>query len=91
MLAILIYTASRAGAVASLKRGSFYRTAEPWMLRFEEKGGKSREIPVRHDLQEIIFAYLDGRRPPRCAQGCGVISERGPQREEALRGADSYE
>ena len=59
ILAVLIYTASRAGAVASLKRGGFYRHGEQWMLHFEEKGGKSREIPVRADLQEIIFDYLD--------------------------------
>jgi hypothetical protein len=24
-----------------------------------QKGGKSREIPVRHDLQELIAAYID--------------------------------
>jgi integrase/recombinase XerD len=59
LLAILIYTASRAGAVAALKRSGFYRAGERYMLHFEEKGGKSREIPVRHDLQEIIFNYLD--------------------------------
>ena len=59
MLAILIYTASRAGAVASLKRGGFYRAGEQWMLHFDEKGGKSREIPVRHDLERILFDYLD--------------------------------
>jgi len=29
------------------------------MLHFGEKGGKSREIPVRADLQEYIDAYLD--------------------------------
>lgn len=29
------------------------------MLHFEEKGGKSREIPVRHDLEAMIFKYLD--------------------------------
>ena len=29
------------------------------MLHLEEKGGKSREIPVRHDLEGIIFDYLD--------------------------------
>jgi len=29
------------------------------MLHFNEKGGKSREIPVRHDLQELIDAYID--------------------------------
>jgi integrase/recombinase XerD len=29
------------------------------MLHFDEKGGKSREIPVRHDLEQMIFEYLD--------------------------------
>lgn len=29
------------------------------MLHFDEKNGKSREIPVRHDLEKIIFEYLD--------------------------------
>src|SRR5438093_1998673 len=59
IVAILIYTASRAGAVAALKRGSFYHAGDQWMLHFEEKGGKSREIPVRHDVTEMMFEYLD--------------------------------
>ena len=59
IIAILIYTASRAGAVAKLKRSNFYHAGDQWMLHFEEKGGKSREIPVRHDLQEMISAYID--------------------------------
>ncbi len=29
------------------------------VLGFQEKGGKSREIPVRHDLEGIILAYVD--------------------------------
>jgi len=29
------------------------------VLRFSEKGGKSREIPVRQDLEGLIRAYLD--------------------------------
>lgn len=59
IVAILIYTASRAGAVAKLRRASFYHAGGQWMLHFEEKGGKSREIPVRHDLEAMLFAYLD--------------------------------
>jgi len=59
IVAILIYTASRAGAVASLKRGGFYSSGDQRMLHFDEKGGKSREIPVRHDLEQMIFEYLD--------------------------------
>ena len=29
-----------------------------WCLRFTEKGGKSREIPVRHDLERFLLDYL---------------------------------
>jgi site-specific recombinase XerD len=59
ILAILAYTCSRAGAAAKLRRGDFYDIGDQWILRFEEKGGKSREIPVRHDLQQMIAAYIE--------------------------------
>lgn len=59
ILAILVYTSSRAGAVAKLKRGNFYQAGNQWMLHFTEKGGKSREIPVRHDLGILIEEYMD--------------------------------
>lgn len=59
IIAILIYTASRAGAVATLRRGSFYYAGDQQMLHFDEKGGKSREIPVRHDLEKMIVEYID--------------------------------
>ena len=59
VVAILIYTAARAAAVATLRRGSLYNSGDQWMLHFDEKGGKSREIPVRHDLEQIIFEYID--------------------------------
>lgn len=29
------------------------------MLRFSEKGGKSREIPVRHDLEQFLLGYRE--------------------------------
>jgi integrase/recombinase XerD len=54
-----VATAARAGAVASLRRGSFYHAGDQWMLHFEEKGGKSREIPVRHDLEQMLSAYVE--------------------------------
>jgi len=58
IVAILIYTAARAGAVATLGRGSLY-DADQWMLHFDEKGGKSREIPVRHDLEQMLLECID--------------------------------
>jgi integrase/recombinase XerD len=59
IVAILIYTAARAGAVAILRCGSLYDSGEQWMLHFDEKGGKSREIPVRHDLEQMVFEYIE--------------------------------
>ena len=58
IIAIMIYTAARVGAVAALRRSDFYNLGDQHCLRFSEKGGKSREIPVRHDLQHFIGDYL---------------------------------
>jgi site-specific recombinase XerD len=59
ILATLRFTACRAGAVAKLRLGDFQHDGMQFVLRFQEKGGKSREIPVRHDLEGYIRAYLD--------------------------------
>ena len=59
ILATLAYTVCRAGAVAKLRLGDFQHDGAQYVLRFSEKGGKSREIPVRHDLEGHIRAYLD--------------------------------
>ncbi len=58
-IAVLIYTAARVGAVAKLQRQHFYFAGEQWNLHFDDKGGKSREIPVRHDLERYLWEYLD--------------------------------
>lgn len=59
IIATLIYTAARIGAVAGLRRADFFVAGDQYCLRFLDKGGKSREIPVRHDLQGFLFDYLD--------------------------------
>jgi site-specific recombinase XerD len=51
IIAVLVYTAARVGAVAGLERQNFYEANGQYFLHFNDKGGKSREIPVRHDLQ----------------------------------------
>ena len=59
ILATLAYTACRAGAVARLRMMDFQHDGEQYVLRFLDKGGKSREIPVRLDLQRCILAYVE--------------------------------
>ncbi len=58
IIAVLIYTAARIGAVAGLRLRDFFDTGGQFCLRFVDKGGKSREIPVRHDLQTFLFDYI---------------------------------
>ncbi len=60
IIGVLIYTTARAGAVAKLRLKNFVHDGALWTLRFAEKGGKSREIPVRHDdLEHYLLQYLD--------------------------------
>jgi integrase/recombinase XerD len=58
VIAVLIYTAARAGAVAKLRLKDFVHDGEQFTLRFAEKGGKARSIPVRHDLERYLKEYL---------------------------------
>jgi integrase/recombinase XerD len=58
VLAVLIYTAARVGAVAKLTVKNLIHDGSQYTLRFSEKGGKSREIPVRHDLEQFLLGYL---------------------------------
>jgi integrase/recombinase XerD len=56
---MLIYTAARREAVATLRRGDFRHDGLQHVLRFTEKGGKERAIPVHHELERWLLAYLD--------------------------------
>ncbi len=58
IIAVLIYTAARIGAVGGLRVCDFFDAGDQHCLRFLDKGGKSREIPVRHDLQGFLFDYI---------------------------------
>jgi integrase/recombinase XerD len=67
IIATLIYTAARAGAVAKLRQKDLTHDGTQYSLRFAEKGGKQREIPVRHDLQGFILDYLKVASPEAVA------------------------
>jgi integrase/recombinase XerD len=60
IIATLIYTAARIGAVAGLMTGSLHEDAGQNYLRLLEKGGKVRNIPVREDLERYLTVYLTG-------------------------------
>jgi site-specific recombinase XerD len=78
ILSTLAYTACRAGAIAGLRLQDFQFDGEQYVLRFHEKGGKSREIPVRLELQRDILAYLE-------AAGIGGQSKERPLFRSTVR------
>ena len=59
LLGTLAYTGARIGAIARLRRGDLKDQEPQRILRFREKGGKQREIPVRHDLDRWLGEYLE--------------------------------
>ena len=62
ILATLMYTACRVGAVSKLRLRDFFTDGRQFYLRFDEKGGLDRQIPCRHDLQGFIDDYLVAAR-----------------------------
>jgi len=58
VLGVLAYTGARIGAVAQLRLVDYRNMGDSRALRFKEKGGKEREIPVRHDLEHWLRDYL---------------------------------
>ena len=77
VLDVLAYTGARVGAVARLRLDDLRNLGEHRALRFREKGGKLREIPVRHDLDRWLREYLDA---------AGIIGQEG--RTPLFRAAD---
>lgn len=76
VIAALIYTAARVGALAKLRCCDFYTDGRQHYLRLDEKGGKQRSIPCRHDLEQFIEDYLGA---------LGSVGEHSPLFRTALR------
>jgi site-specific recombinase XerD len=58
VLGVLACTGARVGAVAKLRLMDLRDHGDTRALRFREKGGKDREIPVRHDLDVWLREYM---------------------------------
>ena len=88
VLGTLIYTGARVGAISRLRMQDLRDNGNHRSLQFAEKGGKSREIPVRHDLDEWIAAYLEGCGADGCAPGLAAVSRRAAARQPVDRTGD---
>ena len=58
IIATLVYTAARVGAVSKLRLRDLYQDGRQKCLRLDEKGGKVREIPLRAELGGFLEEYI---------------------------------
>ena len=58
LLGTLITTGTRVGALSQLRVGDLQPQDGYRVLRFREKGGKERDVPVRSDLDEWLTEYM---------------------------------
>ena len=70
----------------NLKVEDYYPSGKRFLLRFKEKGGKEKELPVHHKLEELLDKYLKatglGKEPasllfPAALGKTGKLSRRG--------------
>lgn len=59
LIAVMAYSFARVDAAVSLKVEDFYPLGRRSYLRLDEKGGKQREIPCHHQLEEFLDAYIE--------------------------------
>jgi len=63
LLAVMAYTFARIGAVISLTPQDYIQVGKRSLIRFREKGGKEKEIPVHHKLEEYLEAAKLSEQP----------------------------
>jgi site-specific recombinase XerD len=80
-LGIMAYTFARIGAVVSLTPQDYFQIGKRAVIRFREKGGKEKEIPVHHKLEEYLDVYLEAAQLSEQPASLLFRSTRGRSRE----------
>jgi site-specific recombinase XerD len=88
ILGVLAYTFARIGAVVSLRVKDYFQIGKRSVLRFSEKGGKEKEIPVHHKLESILDRYLDAAEIQDQPDSPLFLAARGKTRELTNHGID---
>ncbi len=59
LIGVMAYSFARVQAVVSLKVRDYAQLGRRSVLRLAEKGGKQREVPVHHKLEEYLDIYIE--------------------------------
>ena len=66
LIATMIYSFSRVSAALKLRIGDYVPRGKRWWISTNEKGGKSRQLPVHHKLEAHLDIYI---------QAAGIANE----------------
>jgi integrase/recombinase XerD len=58
LLAVMVFSFARVSAVVGMDVDDYYQQGKRWWLRLHEKGGKHHEVPVHHNAEEYLDAYI---------------------------------
>lgn len=58
LIAVMVYSFARVGAVVSMRVEDYFQNGKRWWFRLHEKGGKRHEVPVHHNAEAYVDAYI---------------------------------
>lgn len=58
ILGVMVYSFARVGAVVGMKVDDYYQNGKRCWLRLNEKGGRFHEVPVHHNAEAYLDAYI---------------------------------
>ena len=94
LIAAMVYTFGRVGAVVKMKVEDVYVQGRRTWLRLHEKGGKLHDMPAHHSLEEYLESYLQAAQTRDDAKGflfrsvegrSLVLSDRGLSQADVYR------
>ena len=58
LIAIMVYSFARVGAVLQMKVGDYFVQGRRRWVRLHEKGGKEHDVPCHHNLDQYLHEYI---------------------------------
>ena len=93
LIGLMVFSFARIGAVLGMQVSDYYLNGRRSWVRLHEKGGKFHEVPVHHEVDDYLHAYIEAagiageaKQPLwRTARGrTNMLTDNGLQSAEAL-------